>query len=126
MQIDIEDRPNNVIVQTRWGNSDKVIMLGAHLDSVPAEPGINDNGVQLVTQLTQFSAAKYAIRFAWWSSEELGRLGSQYYVEQLPQSERDKITAYINIDMSASPNYILAIQDNDNSGGQRPLSAPTL
>ncbi|KAJ6593893.1 hypothetical protein B0H19DRAFT_1092615 [Mycena capillaripes] len=131
VQVDINTvASDNVIAQTKWGNPDKVIMFGAHLDSVPAGPGINDNGsgsatlAELVKQLVQFTGAQYAIRFAWWSSEEKGLLGSEFYVEQLSQAERDKVVAYINIDMSASPNYILAIQDNDNSGGQRPPWIP--
>jgi Zn-dependent M28 family amino/carboxypeptidase len=33
-----------VIAQTRTGRTDNVVMSGAHLDSVPAGPGINDNG----------------------------------------------------------------------------------
>jgi Zn-dependent M28 family amino/carboxypeptidase len=45
-------------------------------------------------------------------------------VKQLSQQERDKIVAYINLDMTASPNYILGVQDNDNSGGGRPPWIP--
>jgi len=33
-----------VIAQTRTGRTDNVVMAGAHLDSDPAGPGINDNG----------------------------------------------------------------------------------
>ncbi|KAK7052510.1 peptide hydrolase [Favolaschia claudopus] len=131
VQVDIRNvSSDNIIAQTKWGDQDKVIMIGAHLDSVAQGPGINDNGsgsatlAELVQQLAQFEAAKYALRFGWWSSEELGLLGSAYYVDQLTQSERDRIVGYINIDMSASPNYILAVQDNDNSGGGRPPWIP--
>lgn len=34
----------NVIAETDEGRSDRVVVLGSHLDSVPAGPGINDNG----------------------------------------------------------------------------------
>ena len=34
----------NVIAQTRTGDPGHVVMAGAHLDSVPEGPGINDNG----------------------------------------------------------------------------------
>ena len=34
----------NVIAELPGGNDDNVVMAGAHLDSVPAGPGINDNG----------------------------------------------------------------------------------
>lgn len=45
-------------------------------------------------------------------------VGSRHYVEQLSQAEKDKIALYINLDMLASPNYIIGIHDADNSGGQ--------
>src|SRR5690606_38776501 len=34
----------NVIGELAGRNADNVVMAGAHLDSVPAGPGINDNG----------------------------------------------------------------------------------
>ena len=34
----------NVIAESRWGDPTNVVMAGAHLDSVPEGPGINDNG----------------------------------------------------------------------------------
>ena len=37
-------RAPQVIAQTRTGDPRKVVMVGAHLDSVPEGPGINDNG----------------------------------------------------------------------------------
>jgi len=38
------ERTRNVIAQTKTGSAANVVMVGAHLDSVPAGPGINDNG----------------------------------------------------------------------------------
>ncbi|KAJ7214239.1 hypothetical protein C8J57DRAFT_1397438 [Mycena rebaudengoi] len=125
--IDARDvKSDNIIAQT------KIIMIGSHLDSVNAGPGINDNGsgsatlLELVKQLSKFSAGKYSLRFGWWMAEERGVIGSTYYVKQLSQQERDKIVAYINLDMTASPNYILGVQDNDNSGGGRPQWIPRI
>lgn len=34
---------DNVIAESRWGNPNNVVMLGAHLDSVAEGAGINDN-----------------------------------------------------------------------------------
>ena len=34
----------NVIAQTKTGSTTDVVMVGAHLDSVPAGPGIDDDG----------------------------------------------------------------------------------
>lgn len=39
---------DNVIATTRSGDQNKVLLIGAHLDSVPAGAGINDDGVRSV------------------------------------------------------------------------------
>ncbi|KAG8925564.1 Leucyl aminopeptidase yscIV [Tulasnella sp. 418] len=123
----------NVIAQTRWGNDKKVIQIGAHLDSVPAGPGINDDGsgsatvLELAKQLSLFIPPRdaNAVRFSWWTAEEIGLVGSAAYVASLSQVERDKIAVYINLDMTASPNGIYGIHDGDNSeGANTPAVAP--
>lgn len=64
---------DNVIAQTKYGDKDKVVFIGAHLDSVPAGPGINDDGsgtgtaAELLKQLAGFKKSKNAVRFAWWT-----------------------------------------------------------
>lgn len=41
----VEDRVTmNLIAQTKAGDQDNVLVLGAHADSVEAGPGIQDNG----------------------------------------------------------------------------------
>jgi Zn-dependent M28 family amino/carboxypeptidase len=47
-------------------------------------------------------------------------VGSEYYVEKLPEAERKKIALYINLDMVASPNYVIAVYDGDGSAGINP------
>ena len=122
----IEDRTtHNVIIQTKAGDQNNVIMLGSHSDSVAAGPGINDNGsgssavLEIATALSRFSV-KNAVRFAWWSAEEFGLLGAKHYVENLPQAEKDKIRLYLNFDMIASPNYALGVHDGDGSAFGQP------
>jgi Zn-dependent M28 family amino/carboxypeptidase len=39
-----EDTTSNILADTKGGSSNDVIVVGSHLDSVPAGPGINDNG----------------------------------------------------------------------------------
>ncbi|MBO8196486.1 M28 family peptidase [Streptomyces oryzae] len=117
---------DNVIAETRGGNPDNTVMLGAHLDSVPEGPGINDNGsgsagiLETALQLARADhQGKHAnkVRFALWSAEELGLLGAEHYVEQLPAAERAKISLYLNFDMIASPNYGMFAYDGDDSDG---------
>ncbi|KAF5382076.1 hypothetical protein D9615_004319 [Tricholomella constricta] len=115
---------DNVIATSKGGDQNKILLIGAHLDSVPAGPGINDDGsgtgtvAELAIQLSKFSGLKNAVRFAWWTAEEVGLIGSHYYVDNLPAKEKAKIFANINLDMTASPNYIIGVYDADNSSGQ--------
>ena len=41
----------NVIAETTTGRTDRTVVSGAHLDSVPEGPGINDDGSGIATQL---------------------------------------------------------------------------
>ncbi|MFT7838235.1 M28 family metallopeptidase [Saccharothrix sp. BKS2] len=101
----------NLIADWTTGDANNVIMLGGHLDSVTAGPGINDNGtgsvslleVALAVRSTGFQPGK-RLRFAWWGAEELGLVGSTYYVNSLSTTDRSRIRAYLNFDMTGSPN----------------------
>lgn len=58
-----------------------------------------------------------AVRFGFWSAEEFGLLGSYAYLRSINDStaEVEKLRAYLNFDMIASPNYIYGIYDGDGS-----------
>jgi carboxypeptidase Q len=104
----------NLIIETKEGNQDNITMLGAHADSVEAGPGINDNGsgsialLEVAKHLAKFRIIN-KVRFAWWSGEEQGLVGSTHYVSKLGEDERKKIKMYLNFDMIASPNYVYGI-----------------
>ncbi|CRK55046.1 Aminopeptidase Y (Arg, Lys, Leu preference) [Alloactinosynnema sp. L-07] len=96
----------NVIAEWPHGDANNVIMAGAHLDSVPAGPGLNDNGSGTAAVLEVALAVSRAglrpqkrLRFGWWGAEELGLIGSKYYADNLGATERGKINAYLNFDM---------------------------
>ncbi|MBG0566525.1 M28 family peptidase [Actinoplanes sp. NEAU-A11] len=113
---------HNVIAETRLGNPNNVVMVGAHLDSVTAGPGINDNGsgtaaiLETALQMRHFPV-RNKVRFAFWAAEEIGLLGSDQYVEGLSAAQRDRIRLYLNFDMVASPNYAYKLYDGDDSDG---------
>ena len=112
----------NVIAEIPGENANNVVMAGGHLDSVPAGPGINDNGSGSAALLeTALMMAKVkpenTVRFAWWGGEESGLVGSTAYVADLSQAERDRIALYLNYDMVGSPNYVFFVYDGDNSDG---------
>jgi Zn-dependent M28 family amino/carboxypeptidase len=125
-----ESRPQvNVIAERTGTNDDNVAMAGAHLDSVRAGPGINDNGsgsavlLEVAQQLAHVRLQN-TVRLAWWGAEEAGLIGSTAYVNGLSQAEKDRIALYMNFDMVGSPNYIFMTQDADESSFEAPVAVP--
>ncbi|GAA3709163.1 M28 family metallopeptidase [Nonomuraea antimicrobica] len=111
-----------ILAETAGGDPEKVVMAGAHLDSVTEGPGINDNGTSAAALLeTALQLAPYQhrvrdkVRFAWWGAEELYALDSAYYVVHLSQTERAAIAAYLNFELIASPNSGRFVMDGDDS-----------
>ena len=104
------------------GRTDHTVVVGSHLDSVAAGPGINDDGsgsAQDVEIALQYEKAvknpKNHLRFVFFGAEEEGLLGSAHYVENLDQAARDDIMAMVDLDMMASPNYARFVYDGDGS-----------
>ncbi|MEU3471465.1 amidohydrolase [Rhodococcus sp. 05-340-1] len=111
----------NIIAQTTTGSTENVVVTGAHLDSVPEGPGINDNGTGtaavLETALQMGSAPEVtnAVRFAFWGAEENGLVGSTKYVEGLSDEDKQNIALYLNFDMIGSHNAGYLAYDGDDS-----------
>ncbi|MGW7453014.1 M28 family metallopeptidase [Streptomyces sp. NPDC054787] len=110
----------NLIADWPGGDPNSVLMAGAHLDSVSSGAGINDNGSGSAAVLETALAVSRAglqptkhLRFGWWGAEELGLVGSKYYVSQLPSTERAKFAGYLNFDMIGSPNPGYFVYDDD-------------
>ena len=120
------ERTRNVIAQTDTGSTSDVVVVGAHLDSVPEGPGINDNGsgvaavLETALQLGSAPDITNAVRFAFWGAEEVGLLGSSEYVGSLDIEELKDIALYLNFDMIGSPNPGYFTYD----GGQSTLPDP--
>ena len=121
----------NVLADTPRGDPNKVVVVGAHLDSVLAGPGINDNGSGSATILeTAIQLAKEGkkpqqkVRFAFWGAEENNLLGSTYYVNSLSDDELSTIYANLNFDMLGSPNYVRFVYDGDGSADPSGLGGP--
>jgi aminopeptidase S len=110
----------NLIADWPGGDPNQVVMAGAHLDSVSSGAGINDNGsgsAAILETALAVSRAGYQptkhLRFGWWGAEELGLVGSRHYVNNLPTSERAKLSGYLNFDMIGSPNPGYFVYDDD-------------
>ncbi|TWD73389.1 aminopeptidase S [Kribbella amoyensis] len=113
----------NVIAEWPHGDANHVVMAGSHLDSVSSGPGINDNGsgsAGVLEVALAYAAGgqtpKNRLRFGFWGAEELGLVGSKYYVNNLSAAERDKVELYLNFDMIASPNPGYFVYDDNPAG----------
>jgi len=115
------EKTRNVVAQTKTGSTSDVVMLGAHLDSVPEGPGINDNGtgvaavLETAVQLGSSPQVRNAVRFGFWGAEESGLVGSAKYVQTLDVDALKDIALYMNFDMLASPNPGYFTYDGDQS-----------
>ena len=118
----------NIFAEIPAPELDSVVLIGAHLDSVVAGPGINDNGSgsSMLLAMAEWFVGNpmdkaHNIRFAWWSAEEIGLIGSQYYVDNA--TNLSEIEYYLNFDMVASPNFVPFIYDGN--GDQFGLQGPS-
>ena len=103
----------------------EIVYLTSHYDSVPGSPGANDNGSGTSTILELARIMKNVptdkeIRFISFGSEEIGLVGSRYYVGQLSEEEIDRSVANFNMDMvgtnwePASQLYISPVDGEPN------------
>ncbi|WP_433027537.1 M28 family metallopeptidase [Actinomycetospora sp. CA-053990] len=111
----------SVIAQTTTGRTDEVVLSGAHLDSVPEGPGINDDGsgvaanLEIALRLGAAAPVTNAVRFVWFGAEEEGLVGSQQYMQGLSADRRRDIALMLNSDMIASLNAGYFVYDGDGS-----------
>jgi Zn-dependent M28 family amino/carboxypeptidase len=101
----------NVIADLPVRSGPRVVVAGAHLDSVPDGPGINDNGSGVAALLDsaetlarEGETPRHGFRVAFWGAEEAGLLGSRQYVRRLSAAQRERIHSYLNLDMVGSSN----------------------
>jgi aminopeptidase YwaD len=93
----------NVVAQAEDAGECRVL-VGGHMDSVPAGPGANDNasGTAVALEIARVLAAHgetAGVCFALFGAEEAGLLGSEYYVSQLSSERRDAMLGILNFDM---------------------------
>jgi Zn-dependent M28 family amino/carboxypeptidase len=109
----------NVLADTS-GRTDRTVVVGGHLDSVLEGPGINDNGsgtgaiLETAIQMAELGIEPVnRVRFAFWSGEEDGLIGSDHYVAQLTKKEIKDHAVNLNFDMVGSPNFVRFVYDGD-------------
>ncbi|PPJ52393.1 hypothetical protein CBER1_09787 [Cercospora berteroae] len=121
---------SNIIVQTKGGDPNRVLMLGARTDSVFAGPDINNGGSGLIALLeTALHLSKYkvnnAVRFTFWSeTHNPGGGGMLQYLEKLSHDEIDNIRLYLDFYELASPNFAYLLDEGDTSNPVEDLELP--
>ena len=100
----------NVTADTQ-PRGERVLLVGAHLDSVRAGAGINDNGtgVAAVLEIARALRAQgrpLTVRVAFWGAEELGLFGSRAYARTVGP---DNVVGYLNLDVLGSPSRQYAV-----------------
>ncbi|WP_353357050.1 M28 family peptidase [Intrasporangium sp. DVR] len=102
---------DTIIADWPGGDPGNTYLFGAHLDSVSAGAGMNDNAsgsaaiLETALAIAQRNPTMAGhLRFAWWTDEEQGLNGSEFYARNLTATQRSQIKAYYNFDMVASTN----------------------
>jgi aminopeptidase YwaD len=98
-----EERTTWNIIGTKPGTRDphRVLVVGAHRDTVEGAPGANDNssGVAValeVANVLQHVPLALTVRFVFFGAEEEGLYGSDYYVHHMGP---DHVIGMVNLDM---------------------------
>ncbi len=101
LPVERAEAPN--VVCALPGESDQMIIVGAHFDYIPAGNGVADNwsGASLLPSLYQSLSAerrRHTFIFIGFTDEEEGFIGSRAYAGRLTQDEVNRIQAMINLD----------------------------
>jgi peptidase M28-like protein/PA domain-containing protein len=105
----------NVIAESKGGDPNHVVVVDAHLDAIYGA-GMLDNASGSATILDIALKMKNVnplnkLRFIWFGGEELGLLGSSYYINNLSSNELSHIGYDLDADVTATPNYIIGVLD---------------
>ncbi|CAM4381725.1 Zn-dependent M28 family amino/carboxypeptidase [Paenibacillus endophyticus] len=119
-------KTSNNIVATKIGISPKVIIVGAHYDSVSAGKGADDNASGVAVMLESAKAVAqlntpYTVKFIAFGAEEVGTQGSQYYVSQMSTVDKQNTVAMINLDSLAVGDFMYIYGSKGSKGFVREL-----
>ncbi len=99
------------VVAVKAGASPRLIVVGAHYDSVAKGLGADDNasGVAVLLELAELLAHRptpYTIFFVAFGAEEVGSLGSRAFVAGMTEQERAGTVAMVNLDSVIAGNFL--------------------
>lgn len=112
---------SGVAIGVKKGRTDRIIVIGGHIDTTPDSPGANDDGsgTACVIELARVLCERdneSTIYFCCWGGEEQGLRGSSYFVNNF--EHLDSVALMLQIDMADGAGKLQA----DPDGSKR--SAP--
>ena len=117
-KIDSAESQNVVADMRKSASDDRVVILGAHYDTVEDTQGASDNGSGLATLLTVATHIAerdypFDVRIVLFGTEEFGLFGSEHYAENMSPDEIAGTIAMLNFDALGSGTTLHAIGDYD-------------
>src|ERR671932_1227839 len=106
----------NVIADSKGGDKNHIVVVDAHLDAIYGA-GMLDNAsgsaaiLDIAQKMKNVTNPTNHLRFIWFGGEELGLLGSAFYVDSLSSTELSHIGYDLDADVLATPNYTLGVLD---------------
>ncbi|MCV7421088.1 M28 family peptidase [Mycobacterium yunnanensis] len=119
-------KSRSVVAQTKSGDPHNVVVAGAHLDSAPDSPGLNDDGsgvaavLETAVRLGSSPTVTNAVRFVFWGANETGLQASSTYVAALGPTGLADVALYLDFDLLGSTNAGFFTLDGDQSGQPNP------
>ncbi len=114
---------NNIIVE-KTGNTNKVIVVGAHYDSMTDGDGLDDNASGIAVMLEAAKVLKDAetpqtLKFIFFGAEEPGLMGSAYHVSQMNDEDISNTLLVINFDSLVAGDHAYVYGNEDANGKYR-------
>jgi len=105
----------NVIAESKGGDKNHVLVVDAHLDAIFGA-GILDNAtgsaaILDIAQQMKNVTPRNKLRFIWFGGEELGLLGSNFYINNLSSNDLSHIGYDLDADVLGTPNWVAGVLD---------------
>ena len=118
-KLQFSQTPSQNVIAEKPGQGTRVVILGAHYDTVPDIAGANDNAsgtavlLTLARELGELSEKSFPfdLRLVAFGSEELGLRGSRHYVESLSPEQQGRVIAMLNFDALGSGSRLGVVGD---------------
>ena len=116
--LTLEDLPSQNVVAEKKGPGDAVVVIGGHYDTVAGVSGANDNAsgtavLLTIAQMLENVDLPFTLRIVPFGSEELGLLGSRFYVQSLSEQELANTKAMLNFDALATGSGVDVFGDEE-------------